>query len=99
MAETEPDNLSEYFASTRSKCVLEIEVQAPCAVSDFDRMTSMHEKTITKLACFGDASGKSAAVRHIVAFFKIGGQEPKEQEEMPFCTWSLLCGLCDLTIV
>jgi len=55
-------------------------------VSDFDRMTSMHEKTITKLACFGDASGKSAAVRHIVAFFKIEGQEPEEQEEMPFCT-------------
>jgi hypothetical protein len=47
MAETELDNLSGYFASTRSKCVVEIEVQALGSVSDFDRMTSMYEKTIT----------------------------------------------------
>ena len=91
MAET-PDNLSEYFASIRSKGVADFEVpgRAPCTLHDIDRMNSTHEERITRLGCFGDSSGKSAAVRLIAAFFKIEGQEQEEKEPPLFCRCSFL---------
>ena len=89
MAET-PDSLSQYFASIPNKGVADFEVPegAPCALRDIDRMSGAHEERITRLACFGDSSGKSAAVRLIAAFLKIEGQEQEEQEPPPFCRCS-----------
>ena len=89
MAET-PDNLSEYFSSIRRKDVadFEVPVRAQCTLRDIDRMNITHEERITRFACFGDSSGKSAAVRLIAAFLKIEGQEQEEQEPPPFCRCS-----------